>query len=217
MAELKGVFKDAFTFAQQYSYIISSNGVANSFRTPISEICEELVRIYDIEDACDYIKHFTLDGGRKMIFMFTKNQGECYQAIRHDDCIFIVLPTHDVFKNIDDISVMEGILNVLHTVLNFADVMKYGSPTEIFRIIFASYYFMALTFCSCYEMDANIKKTIISVINDEFGDIVNAEDVIKALTSVKEDKVAEFAANLFTNHKVLSYMTHEGLKILVNK
>ena len=46
---------------------------------------------------------------------------------------------------------------------------------------------------------------------------MNAEDVIKALTSVKEDKVAEFAANLFTNHRVLSYMTHESLKILTDK
>lgn len=214
MAEFKGIYKNAYTFAQQYVYIIN-NGVANSFRTPLSAVCEDIIRIYDI-DACDYMKYFQLDGV-KLIFLFTKAKDDCYRTIKYCDTIFVVVPVTTLFEKLDDITILNGILDVFHVVLNFSNVMKCGSPTDIYKVIFASYYFMIYIFCSAYPMDNKIKESIEKVINNEFGDIVKAADVIKAATSVREDKINETIIDLFVNHRVLSYMTSESLKLLTEE
>ncbi len=214
MADLKGVYKNAYSFAQQYVYIID-NGVAKSFRTPLSAVCEDIIRIYDI-DACDYMKYFQLDGV-KLIFLFTKSKKDCYRTIKYCDCVFAVVPVTALFEELDNTEIMDGILDVLHIMLNFVNVMKYGSPTDIYKAIFASYYFMALIFCSCYTLDNKVKEDLKKVIDSEFGDIVKADDVIKALTSVREDKIDEYTVDLFMNHKVLSFMTKESLDILTSK
>ena len=211
MGELKGVYKNAYIFAQQYVHIIN-NGVATSFRTPLSSVCEDIIRIYDIE-ACDYMKYFQLEGV-KLIFLFTKSADDAYRTIKYADNIFVVVPVTSLFENLSNMDILDGILSALHVILNFANVMKYGSPTDIFKAIFASYYFMCYIFCSCYELDDKVRPSIVRTIDEEFGDVVKAEDVLKALTSVREDRVDEFIVDLFMNHKVLSYMTSESLELL---
>ena len=213
MAELKGVYKNAYSFAQQYAYIIN-NGVASSFRTPLSSVCEDIIRIYDL-DVCDYMKYFQLDNV-KLFFLFTKDKDECYQTIKYCDCIFVVVPVTALFETLDNEFILDGVLDALHVILNFSNVMKYGSPTDIYKAIFASYYFMIYVFCNCYDLDDKVKASIRKVIDNEFGDVCKADDVIKALTSVREERVDENTIDLFMNHKVLSYMDNKSLDILTS-
>lgn len=214
MAELKGVYKNAYSFAQQYAYIIN-NGVANSFRTPLSSVCEDIIRIYDL-DVCDYMKYFQLDGV-KLFFLFTKEKKDIYRTIKYCECIFVVVPVTSLFETLDNETILNGVLQALHVILNFVNVMKYGSPTDIYKAIFASYYFMIYVFVNCYDLDDKVKKSIHTVIDAEFGDLCKADDVIKALTSVREEKVDENTADLFMNHKVLSYMDNKSLEILTSE
>lgn len=214
MAELKGIYKRALLFSQQYAYIIN-NGVKSSFRTPLSALCENIIRIYDL-DTCDYMKHFQNEN-IKFVYLFTQSKEDIYRTIKYEDCIFIVVPTAKLFSELDNEEILKGILNSLHVILDFANIMKYGSPTELYKAIFASYYFMVYVFCSCYDLDDKVKQSISKVINSEFGDICSVETIIKALTCVKEEKVPEYAAELFTNHTVLSYMDKDSLKILTTE
>ena len=211
MAELKGVFKNAYTFAQQYVYIIN-NGVASSFRTPLSSVCEDMIRIYEV-DACDYMKHFQLDGV-KLIFLFTKSREDCYRAFRYSNNIFVVVPVTSLFETLDNKFILQGILDVLTVILNFSNVMRYGSETDKFKAMFAAAYFMSYTFCSCYELDDKVREAITEIADDNFGDIVKIDRVLKALTSVREERFEENTSNLFTNHAVLAYMDSESLEAM---
>lgn len=214
MAELTGVFKNALAFSQQYIHIIN-NGVATSFRTPLSGVCEDIIRIYDI-DACDYMKHFQLENGVTLIFLFTKSEDDCYRTIKFANCIFVVVPVTELFKTLGNDVIMQGILDALYIILNFANVLKYGSPCDIYKSIFAAFYFMSYTFCSCYELDDVVRQSLEKVMNDSFGDVVKAEHVIKALTSVREERFEENTVDLFANHRVLKYMDSESLDSLIS-
>ena len=213
MAELKGVYKNACVFSQQYAYIIN-HGVATSFRTALSPVCEDIIRIYEI-DACDYMKHFQLDG-IKLIFLFTKSKEDCYRAMRYADIIFVVVPVTSLFETLDNTFILRGILDVLTVVLNLSNTIKYGSPTDKFKAMFAAYYFMAYTFCSCYELDDKVRESINEIADSTFGDVVKVDRVLKALTSVREERFEENTSDLFTNHTVLKYMDSESLDLLID-
>jgi hypothetical protein len=206
---LTGVYADAYKFVNHYASIIN-NGVPKSSRSELSPVCKEVKRIYNL-DVEDYMKYFTTED-KKALFLFSNNESNIYTTVQYEDCIFIVVPTSSLFKNLEDKRIICGIHSVLCTILNMFMVFKQGSPIEIFKTIFAAYYFTIVLFGKCFEIDKYAEKVMIDSISSDIGDLIDPKELISAATlGIKAD---ENIGKMFTDHGVLVYMNPETLDII---
>lgn len=206
---LTGVYADAYKFVNQYASIIN-NGLPKSSRSELSPVCKEIKRIYNL-DVEDYMKYFSTED-KKILFLFSNNESKLYTTVKYEDCIFIVVPTSSLFKTLEDKRIICGIHNVICDILNMFMVFKQGSTVEIFKSVFAAYYFTIVLFGKCFEIDKYAEKVMIEIINTHIGDLIDPKELITA--AALGAKADENIVKMFTDHGVLVYMNPETLDII---
>ena len=204
-------YADAEQLTERMIYLTRNSMMPNTLSSELSSFAKNLIRIMnlDVEERMEIID---LPTGKKLMILFAKNtEYGRYSAYKTERVIYennkvdiVVLPNEPLLMEISNPEILQCLDMVFAFILETQKASaQYISPMEIFKHVYARYFFKLKYFAGTFDLDEQ-------TVNDLKTDIEKGSDGLLSYDRIIEkikDNVS--VTELFDQDEVLSELDTE--------
>ena len=211
--ENQHVFLDAISFTHEMTGL--TNGAIKA-RHELSKFASNIIRILnlDVENSMYTYKSLT---GKTVVILFAKNtdmgKNSVYRTerVKHEgqDVDIIVLPNDELLDNLDNETILTNLDYVYAFVLDTPKPsVKYVSPIEICKHLYARYFFKYRFFINSFDIDSKtLEELKLDLTRMDADTMVDFETIYRlAGETVSGGGAADNAIQLFEKNDILDYI-----------